>query len=177
MVGGTLVELVGQNLAALIPLREVRTYQQGVRFSRGRDLALLEAGLYFHIPYFWEVEIIDVAAQVLNLPTQSVRTSDGVQVSFSSNIEYEVVDARAMYTNVQNLDRSLAALAMGHLARKIRRHPLDKLTAEARALEENLKRTLTTRCKKWGVRINDVALTDLVAAKAFRLYGDTPFAI
>lgn len=172
MLGTTIVEAVFQNLAALLPIRVVRSYQQGVRFSLGQDRALLHTGVYFHLPWIWEVEIVDTAPQVLNLPTQTVRTIDGHSISFSGNIEFQVVDARLMYTKVQDLNHSLAARTMGHIARKIRRRTLDVLTTKQASLETYLKNTLHLQCSGWGVRINDVALTDLVQSKAFRLYGD-----
>lgn len=172
MIGETVVGWLSNNLLALLPFRVVRSYQRGVRFRLGRDIALLSPGWWWFFPVVESIEVVDVAPCVMNLPTQSVTTCDGRALSFSANIEYEIVNARKMYVRVQHLDTSLSASAMGFLAETVRAQPWDALVAGQLALEGELRRTITKQARRWGVRIRRVHLTDFVTTRALRLYGD-----
>lgn len=162
-----------ENLVTFLPFRIVHSYQRGVRFSRGvAQAAQLEPGVHWFLPLFQSIEVVSVASEVLNLPTQTVTTLDGEPVSFSANIEYQVVDVVAMYCNVQDFEASVIGAAMGHLATKVRKNNYLDLVAEQSPLERSLRDTLTTRLKEWGVKVLDVRLTDFVRARAYRVYGD-----
>lgn len=167
----TLVEIISNNLLALLPLKIVRSYERGVKFRLGKDIALLGPGLYFFIPFLEDIETVNVVPEVINLPTQTVMTADGRTVSFSANIEYEIHDARAMFCGVQDFQHSLANLAMNHLAARIREWQFTELVDFQKDLERSLKDTLTTRVKKWGVTILSVGMTDLAVTKAYRFYS------
>lgn len=170
--GATLIGWIGENIAALVPFRFVRSYQRAVRFWLGQPGPELGAGFWWVIPGLLTIEIVDTRADTSNLPTQSVTLKDGRSVTFSANVEFEIVDAVAYLTGVQQFDFSITNVAMSHLAKRVRAWTWDELVAEQRALELSLRDTMTTRAKRWGVQINDVGITDLTCAKTFRLYGD-----
>lgn len=174
MFGTTLIGWLGDNLAAMVPFRVVRSYQRAVRFWLGRPGPALEAGIWWAIPGLLTIEIVDTRADTTNLPTQTVTTQDGKSVTFSANVEFEIVDPVAYLTGVQQFDFSLTNIAMSHLAKRVRAWTWNELVAEQRALELSLRDTMTTRAKKWGVQVNDVGLTDLTPAKTIRFYGDSP---
>lgn len=134
----------------------------------------LPPGLWFRLPWIWPIEVVHVVSQVVNLPTQTVTTADGKTLSFSANVEYEIEDATASWTRVQNVSDSVAFLCMSGLARKIRSCTLQESVDGARELERSLERSLSTRLRDWGVRVTDVGLTDMVQTRALRLYGDPP---
>lgn len=172
MFGTTLIGWLGDNLAALVPFRIVRSYQRAVRFWMGNPGPELGPGFWWIVPGLLTIEVVDTRADTSNLPTQSVTTKDGRAVTFSANVEFEIVDAAAYVTGVQQFDFSLTNVAMSHLAKRVRAWTWDELVTEQRALELSLRDTMTTRAKRWGVQINDVGLTDLTCAKTLRFYGD-----
>lgn len=157
------------------PLRIVNSYQKGVRFKLGQDTEELGTGWYFFIPFFWSIEVVHTVPDVMDLGVHSITTRDDVTVTFSANVAYEIVDARLMYTKVQDFSLSLARLAEGHLATKIRDLDYRELIDTQKKLEESLERTLTTKAKGWGVLISDVWITDLVKTKQYRLFGQAAF--
>lgn len=107
----------------------------------------------------------------MDLGVHSITTKDDQTVTFSANVAYEITDARLMYTKVQDFSLSLARLAEGHLATKIRDQDYNDLIAGQKKLEESLERTLTTKARGWGVTISDVWITDLVKSRQYRLFG------
>lgn len=177
---GNVVEWLGENLKELIPFEVIPVYDRGIRFWCGRIYehknhpwtGELGPGIWWRIPLIWRVDVVSIVPDVMNLPTQTYVTKDNKTISFSANIEYEIASIVAYYTGVQDFKNSLAGASMAHLARKVREWTLDELVEHPGELEKSLERTLTTRCKSWGVKINDVGLTDLAPTRAFRLYGD-----
>lgn len=154
----------------LWPFRIVRPYQRGVRFWLGNVTGdQLTPGLYAFIPFFMAIEVVDVVEDVIDLPTQSITTKDGRMVSFSANISFEITDAVAMWTQVQDFQENLSRVACGHLAMKVREWSWDELQESQKKLESSLKDTLTTRVKGWGCKILECRLTDMVQARQIRL--------
>lgn len=168
----TWLELLAQYVRQLWPFWIVKSFEQGVRFRFGRDVAQLGPGVYFAWWWFEEIETVIVVPRVINLPSQSITTSDRVAVTFSANIEFAIDNARDYYCKVTDFDHSLRNAAMGHLARKIRDWTVVELAEHQNELERSLERTLTTYVREWGVTIRDVRLTDLVPTAGYRLFGD-----
>lgn len=168
-----LVDLIANNLLALLPLKIIHSFERGVKFHLGTDVAELGPGIHLFIPFFQSIEVIHVVPEVVNLPTQSLTTVDGHHISFSANIEFEVHDARAMFVGVQDFQSSLMNMAMNHLAYRVREWTWQELREGQRELERSMKDTLTTRVKKWGVTVLSVGITDLVEAQTYRIFGET----
>lgn len=169
---GTLLEAVFNNVLQLLPCRIVHSYEHGVKFRFGQDIAELPAGLHWFWPFVESIEVLNVAPEVRNLVTQTVTTKDGHSVTLSANVCYCIVDARLAFTKIQDFDNSMEAYAMVHLARSVSRLTMLQLKRERAQVERNLARALSKRVKPWGARIQWVGLTDLTEAKAFRLFGD-----
>jgi regulator of protease activity HflC (stomatin/prohibitin superfamily) len=163
-----LVDAIIANLASLVPLKVVYSYQQGVRFHKGIDTALLEAGLYWYVPFVQKIEVVDTVPSVMDLPNQPITTKDDIIVTISANVTYEITDARLMWTKVQDFEDSLR----GHIAARAREWSYAELLAGQKELEKSLKGTLTTYVKDWGVRVLDVKLTAFVKARPSMIISD-----
>lgn len=170
------VEAILNNVATLLPMRIVRGYERGVLFRWGTDVAELGAGLHWFLPGRESIEIVNVAPEVRNLPTQSVMTKDGHAVTFSCNVCYRITDARKMFTSVQSFDDAMTGYAMVHLAASIGGRTFASLKRNREDLEIELAETLTSKVRNWGAVIEWCGITDLVEARAYRLYGD-PFPL
>jgi regulator of protease activity HflC (stomatin/prohibitin superfamily) len=154
----------------IVPVAVVESWERGCRFRRGvPEPTELGPGIWFFVPFFDRIEIIPTKARFIDLPVQSIATADGVEIALSANIGYEITDAVKAYTEVHDYEESLARLAAGHLHRRIHEQTHAELVANLGKLEKSLEGTLTTRAKKWGIVIQDVGVTDLVKARAYRL--------
>lgn len=156
------------------PLFMVRSYQEGVRWTFGRNPKLLGPGLHFRIPIIQELEIISVVDDYLAFPVQSVITRDGELVCFDAMIGYRIDDAVKHFCEVVDFRDATQELAMAHLAQRVRDWTYEELTAEGglKSLEKSLEGTLTTRVKGWGTRIIDVGFTNFAKVPyQFRLFG------
>ena len=168
----TVVEAVLNNVATLLPFRMVHSYERGVRFRWGKDIAELSPGLHFFVPGIESIREVNVAPETRDLPTQSTYTKDGKNVTFSGNVCYRIVDARKMYVGVQDFDEALVAFAMVHLAERIGSRTLAALRKDRETLDVEIAETLSEKVAEWGATIEWVGLTDLAETRAYRLFGD-----
>lgn len=171
------IEVIFNFLRDQFPLKFVPPWAKGIRVRFGSHIKLFEPGPAW---IWWVIDnwiVVNVVPEVINLPTQSLTTKDSQTISFSANIEYEVVDAVSKYTKVADFDSSMVNGAMGYVAKKIRDWTYQELVEGQRKLELSIRDSLTTYVKNWGVRINDVRITDLVRARQYRLFGDPPAEI
>ena len=159
-------------LRQFLPLVVIRDYQRGVRFVLGKARGPYAPGPYFSVPMVYEMESVVVVEQVVNLLNVAVRTKDGVCLTVSANVNYEVENAAHALCRVNDLDASMATEAMKYLHRLIRRATTDRLFTQQRKVERAIQDSLQRKVEGWGVRVIDVGLTDLVPTRFYRLYGD-----
>lgn len=175
MLGATtLVEWIGQNVAELMPFRVVRPYQRGVRFTRGIYPTTLAPGWHWFVPIYQTIEIVGVAEDSINLPTQTIMTRDGQPLTFSGAILYRISDPVAYWCAVQDAQNSLRDKAMLFLARRLRRRTFAQAVRLQHRTEELLRGELSEKSGRWGIEICDVGLTDFSTARPYRIYNDAP---
>lgn len=167
-----IVEAILSNLATLLPWRIVHTYERGVKFRRGRvQMRALDPGWHWFWPMLESIDVVNVALETRNLPTQSVLTKDGKSITFSCNVCYRITDACRMFVAIQDFDSAVEAFAMVHLAGAIGTRTMAALKKDREALELELCEGLTAKVADWGAEIEWVGLTDLVDARSYRLFG------
>jgi regulator of protease activity HflC (stomatin/prohibitin superfamily) len=159
------LEFLGRIWGSIVFCRIIETWQQGVRFRRGKPEAKpLPAGIWFHWPTLDRIEPVPCKPRYIDLPVQSVTTQDNETVTFSANICYDIENAVLAITEVHDLEDFMSRASMGHLHGKIHERNLGQLMADLKELEKSLEGTLHTRVKRWGIRVLDVKLTDMVRA-------------
>lgn len=168
----SIVEAVLDNVATLLPVRLVASYERGVKFQGGIDVAELGPGLHWFVPGWQSIEIINIAPETRNLPTQTVMSKDGRAVTFSANVCYRITNARVMFVSVQSFDEAMIAYAMCHLAHAVGTRTFAALRREREELEVELADSLSEKVAAWGAEIEWVGLTDLAEATAYRMFGD-----
>lgn len=167
-----IVEAILENLKQLIPIAFVKSYQGGIRFRRGVDVAELKPGMHWFAPFFEEIVVVNIQEQGLDLPMQTATTADGIEITFDANVFYQILSVRKVYMGLQDFDHWVSRKAAGHLNRKIRERTYDALKSEQTKLEASLKDTLQTRVRDYGVEIVAVEITSFARTKVYRLLNN-----
>ena len=170
------VGIIGDNLSKLVPVKIVRSYQQGVKFNDGMDVESLGAGWHWYWPFKQAIEVVDVAEDVLDCEVQSLTTkpdADGntQEVTLSFVITFKVTDARKLFVGLQDYAENIERAARRYIHRRVRGWTYRELIEKQTELESGVRETLTKRFEKWGVEITDAGLTDLTSARNYRVYG------
>lgn len=149
-----------QMLLDLRPYRVVFSYEQGVRWTFGRNPSALSPGIHICLPFIHDVQVISVVDEFFELPVQSVITKDGELVCFSVVIGYRVVDPVKHYCEVTDFQAASEGIASAHLAQRVREQSYQEVTQDLKTLETSLKTTLTTRVKGWGTEVFSVGFNN-----------------
>jgi regulator of protease activity HflC (stomatin/prohibitin superfamily) len=72
----------------LVPIKRVTVYeyQKGLKYTKGRYAATLNAGQYWIVPTFSSVIPVDIRPQFVTIQGQDVLSADGVTLKVQLNI-------------------------------------------------------------------------------------------
>lgn len=172
-LGGILPSLV-ENIGRVSPVwpKFIRPYERGVRFSRGSRVKLLDPGVHFVWNWWQDVELVSVAAEVVESQKLTLTTKDRQTVIVSLAINYQIVDPVAYWLQVQDPEKSILNAAEGEASRVVCECTADEILLEPQAVADGIASKARRLVKPWGVTVNRVSLPNLAMAKAFRLVGD-----
>jgi regulator of protease activity HflC (stomatin/prohibitin superfamily) len=150
-----------ERLTCFIPRPTIMTvYEAGLRFTFGKHIKDITNGWFWWIPLFQRIQWMDIQTQVVDLRSQSVRTSDGQSVIVSGAIQYSVKDVRKAILNVQNVDTALEKLALGIILEFVKSKTVDECH-DIEALKKEILRGIKEAAQGWGLKIERVFITDL----------------
>lgn len=155
--------LGGFRLWTIIPADE-----GGVRLRCGKKKGqALGPGWHWQIPVLDEIQIVSLRPQVINLPNQSLTTTDGLPIAVSCAIGYWIPRPDLALLEVQNFDVSLQNIAMGVVSRYVMSRTYDDLS-EAELCQVVLE-GIRDEALGWGLKIQRVYLHDLIEHRAYRI--------
>jgi regulator of protease activity HflC (stomatin/prohibitin superfamily) len=166
---GQLFQLVLDNLYKLWPVRIIDVDSQGVKFSP-KKVEKLDPGVHWFIPGWQEIEHWTVSYQEIDCKLQSVATSDNISVTFSANCGYTVQDAALMRTQVQHFDSTLERALRSNLADAMADSEYAQTKRGRKKICSAALKALRAKTAEWGVTIENVTLTDFVAAEQQRRF-------
>lgn len=155
---GSIVEWFGN----FIPrVKIVRSTHGGLRFRRGKIVREIKPGLCVYLPLITEVEIIPVARQTHNLPSQSLLTKDGKQVVVGGVVVYAVKDVVACLSRNWDVSATIDDVTMCCISTIITTHDLEYLLANlTTTVQTALTKETRRKLSPFGVRVYRTALTD-----------------
>jgi regulator of protease activity HflC (stomatin/prohibitin superfamily) len=159
---------------SLIPrIKIVRATHAGVKFQRGKTIKLIQPGLIIYWPIVTEVDIIPVARQTHNLPTQCAVTKDRVPVSIGAVVVYRIKDVVKALSRNWDFNDTINDITMTALMPVVLLHTYDELIAQIG--DESIQRVLTESVKKklhrYGVAVASVGLTDFAKSMVVNNVG------
>lgn len=155
------------------PIRLVDADEQGVKFTGGKKVTLLDPGWHFFWPKWERIEKVTVTYQEIDCLTQSLDTLDGYSITLSGNVGYEIRNAVKWRTEVQDFYNTVERRTRGLLAPVILSSKLEDLRAAETLskLGETVLEDLKKHGSKWGVRFYSVSITDFTRARPIRLFN------
>ena len=142
--------------------------EAGVRITLGKRVTALGAGWHPFWPLFQRVVWMEIKTQVVDLRNQSIRTHDGVSIVISGAIQYRITDIYKAIIDVQDVDKSLTTLALGIILEFVKRRTLEECMNIDNLKLEILK-GIRNAASGWGLKIENIYITDLDRARNIRL--------
>lgn len=164
---GSLISFLQSVWDDVKPVIFIREYQLAVMYKGGRFFKVLQPGVHFRIPFYYEY--IDLYAQddTIKTPTQMLTSKDGIGLSISSVVLYNVDDASLFINNVNDAKQPISDMAEVSVARNIVNTNFEECNNEI--LMNEVIKDLRRDCKKWGVYIKEVTINSLTKSKSINI--------
>ena len=146
----------------------VKPYMMGIRYTLGKHVKKLEPGWYMYWPLIQDMGYMEVVTQVVDLRTQSCKTLDGKDVVVSGALQYRITNIEHALLNVQDLDKSLITLALGIILEFVNVKTLEECH-NIEELKGDITKGLRDKARGWGVKIENVYITDIGNSRNIRL--------
>lgn len=177
---GNILPTVLENFTRLAPIRIIHSYEQGVKFRFGKDIALLEAGVHVFVPFFESIETDSTATRYIITPLQDLITKDNVLVSTSGSLSYSVYDFRKHWVKLQDREDSLMNLTQRAIAdsvtqfgfediknsRSIFEYQRDKTGSE---FNSEIFKKVKDEAREYGINAESFGLITFTRPKPLRL--------
>lgn len=174
-VFGWLRDLFGFMARCIPHLGLVRATHCGVKFRRGKQVKVLEPGLFFWWPLVTEIELIPAARQTINLPPQVLVTRDGRSVVIGAMVVFRVVNARKALASTYDFAGTIHDEVMAAITTSITQRRLSDLLEDfPEVLPSQLTHCASEALGEYGVEIIHCTLTDLSPCFCLRNIGTEP---
>ena len=124
---------------------------------------------YWIVPWIMEYEVCKTKLQIKDIRAQSVWTKDGVDVTVGTSTRYYVRDSMKAQLEVLDYDQSLQNAILGIVCNYVRKHTLEELKLGVDVLQEELTKSVREASDGWGLKIQDISITDIGRAKNLRV--------
>lgn len=165
-------KIIDKILAILPEIVIIEPTWRGAKITCGKRYRLIGPGWYLLWPIIHTFIKMEIVTQVVDLKSQSVWTADNVELVTSGAIRYHIVDIEKALFAVQDVDKALSTLALGVILEYVNARNV----SDCRSIKDvkvELRRALAEEASGWGVKIEQVYLTDFGKVRSLRLFGDS----
>ncbi len=143
-------------------IKVVREYERGVLFRLGRLVGAKGPGLFFVIPIFDRIRVIDLRTVTYDARLIKVITRDNIRADVDSFVYYRVVDPVKAVMEVedfvmatQNLSKTVLRDILGHAE-------LDDLLTKTPELTKQIQLEIDEMTDPWGIKVSAVVISDVI---------------
>ena len=157
LVVGTLVVVVILALAVKI----VRQYERAVVFRLGKLLGERGPGLFVIIPFVDRLVKVDLRVRELDVPKQTIISSDNVSLDVDAVIYYKVTDSCDAIVEVEDYAAATSLLAQTTLRDVLGQNELDTILSKRESLNKKVQGILDAATDPWGMKVVMVTMRDV----------------
>ncbi len=154
---GALVVLILLVMAVKI----TRQYERAVVFRFGKLLGEKGPGLFLIIPFVDRIVRVDLRVRELDVPKQTVISSDNVSLDVDAVIYYKVTDSCRAIVEVEDYEAATALLAQTTLRDVLGQNELDSILSERDRLNKTVQELLDVATDPWGMQVVVVTMRDV----------------
>lgn len=150
----------------------------GVRFRAnirggGIEVSEIKPGLYWYWPVTTRVYVVPVVRQSVDLPGQSLCTSDGKSLLVSITLIYTIEDVTAALTHNYDVGDTIKEIGTAATVKSIVRRKWSEIRSALGdgTIDRELKTAARKLLRSYGVAIIDARITDCAVHTALRVEG------
>ena len=161
-------------LLEFIPRRVIiRNTHAGVKWRCRGEPKEMKPGFRIWWPLISEIEVIPVARQTLNTPTQALMTSDLKEVVVGGVVIYSINNiVQAIGAKNYDVDETINDITQAALVEVVPNWTLKEFLENISGkVETDLTETCRKQMRQYGIYIHRAALTDFSSARTHNLLG------
>ncbi len=148
----------------------IMPFEQGMRVRFGNKIRILNAGLYFKIPFFDTVFVQTINLRVINLPVQTITTKDNKTLSIAGCVQYRISDIQKLYNTLYNPDMTITSMVMSNIAELVNTNNIEDCTPLI--IQDKIQ---VTDADQYGLVDLKVTILSYAVVKTYRLIQDGHF--
>lgn len=166
-----LVEWLISIIKDVVPFFIVRAYQEAILLRGGVYYKSYKPGFYLKIPFLDELVEHHVTITTINLPAQSLVTTDNKNIVVKAIIKYKVIDIKTFLIDVFNASDALADITQGIIKTMIMGSTWKEcINVE---IDNTISKKVRVEAKKFGIQVDFVTLTDIAEMRTLKLINQT----
>jgi regulator of protease activity HflC (stomatin/prohibitin superfamily) len=142
-------------------VRQINQWEVGLKFSLGKYVGRMDAGLHFIVPIAQDMMRIDTRIRNRDLPKQMVITADNVTAMIDAVVYYKVVDPERAALNVENYELAVKDRAKVVLRDIVGETRLDQLLEHREEVAIKVRAAVDQFVSQWGLHVELIALQDI----------------
>ncbi len=155
----------------LRPFVVVGPWEQGVRIRFGKTAKLFTPGWHWVIPVLDRIIVHGTQRRTVNIPMQTVTTSDGVPITIAGACAYTIKNLLTLYMQLHCPDDAVINFSQGAIAKYVTGNPVASANPN-KITEFVIKEIDLTR---YGLSQIEVFITDMVRVKTYRIINDSRY--
>ena len=148
-------------LVLITSIKEVKEYEEGVKFTFGKFSRVSGSGWRIVLPIFQSMDIVDMRTKAVDVPDQEAITLDNISISINAVIYYNVKDAQRAIINVENYRYAISQLAQTTMRNIVGTVDLDTLLRSRDQVADKIRNIVEKASDEWGIRVESVELKDV----------------
>lgn len=163
-----------EKITAIFPrIAHIKYTDRGVCFKKGGVKELLP-GIHFYWPIWTEVFVHPVVRQTQQLPAQTLVTKDGISVTVSVTIRFEIEDIISAFGRTYDFVDTIQDISQGEVATLIcsknYQEIIDSKKDENTDIDILLSRIIRRRLKPFGVSLKKAFIAEFSPCYPIRLW-------
>jgi regulator of protease activity HflC (stomatin/prohibitin superfamily) len=131
--------------------------------SLGRFSRVLLPGRRLVLPFVERISArVDVTETVLEIPSQTIATSDGTEVTVRAELLCQVIDAAKAAYEVEDYRQAMLDLAATTLRNEIGAMPAANVLPARQETGEHLRERIDQASRSWGMTVSRVELSETI---------------
>lgn len=160
---GVLTAVVGLLISLLVAcaIKVANQWQRGVVLRLGEFRGVRGPGVFFIVPVFDRLRMIDMRVLTHHVRRQEVITRDNVPVTIDSVLFYRVTNAEDAVLKIQDYAHAIGQLAQSALRDVVGGMTLDELLAEREQIAKQVEQHVEADSREWGLHVIGIRLQDI----------------
>jgi len=148
-------------LVLITSIKEVKQYEEGVKFTLGKFTKVTNPGWRIVLPVFQSMDVVDMRTKAVDVPDQEAITLDNISISINAVIYYKVKDAQRAILNVESYRYAISQLAQTTMRNIVGTVDLDTLLRSRDQVADQIRNIVEKASDEWGINVESVELKDV----------------